>query len=77
MSVHVNKTRRDNLLLCIDTPPGGTCQPADGGNASIFNGDISIKPWVARAVNNSAVGDEDIIGLREGGERRKANKDKT
>ena len=60
--VHVDEARRDRQARCLDDPPRpGTGKPTDGDDTVGADGDVSGKPRVARSVQHTAVGDENVV----------------
>jgi hypothetical protein len=64
MAVIVDKARRDDLAAGIDGLPGGAGQLAELGDLAVLDRDIADKRRHARAVDNPAILDQQVIRHR-------------
>src|SRR6516225_4489837 len=64
MTVVVDKARRDDLAAGIDGLPGGAGQFAELGDLAVPDRDIADKRRHARAVDNPAILDQQVIRHR-------------
>ena len=65
LSEHVDETGRNHFTVCIDGASAGqSAKIADSGNLAGANSDIAGIPGRAGAVDDVAVGDDDIEGRR-------------
>jgi hypothetical protein len=62
MRVHVDKTRRDDLIFGVDYFRGiGWIDSAEACDAAILNSYVRPKPWIASAIHNTSVSDYQIV----------------
>ena len=65
LSEHVDETGSNNHAACIDgASTSSGAEISNGGNLSAANSDIAHIPRRARAIDDAAVGDDDIERLR-------------
>ena len=61
VGMHVDIAGRDHQALGRDRPRAGFgVDFADTGDLAVFDRDITVKPWIARAVDDSAAMNYDI-----------------
>ncbi len=65
LAEHVDESRRDDFAGGVDGAFGGRLgEVADGGDAAIADADVARVPGRAGAVDDVAVGDDDVKGLQ-------------
>jgi hypothetical protein len=62
--VHVDKSGRDDLILCIDDALSfAVIDAADKFDAAVFDADIGPKPRITGAVDNPAIRNYHIVNF--------------
>jgi hypothetical protein len=73
--MHVDEPRRDDESLRIDDAFRFSFDSSDRGNAVAIDRDIAVEPWIASAIHDAAVADDQIERRGKSG-RDKATKQK-
>ena len=56
----------------VDHAPGLACDLSDLGDPVSLKGDIAVEPWIARAVDDFAMADDDVVWRRGAVKKRGA-----
>ena len=68
MRMHINKARRNDQAFGVNLRGRVSFDPADSGDSAVLYRQVRKERWIASAIDDAAVTDDNVVSLSDGGE---------